>query len=317
MCVLLLFLILLKKKTINEICKTSDECSYEQKLVCSSNKCQCPVERYFNYKTSICETRKDSCVEYDDKEFIYKLCPFGSIFKISKANQKTISLGQYRSNLEFDSGDRCYIPRIGRPDGSWTKLSSFVTLSCGAQNKIISVKLSGFGCHYAIKFQTPIGCADFATTPAPTQQSIDEKCKTNAECLEQLGLVCSSNKCQCPIDKYFNYKTSICEARTNCFEYEDKEFIYKLCPFGEVSQIIKTNQRLRNLGKYSYTDGWTRVYINDGDACYIPPTPHGDGYWITWGTFVTLSCGAQDKIISAKRSGYCGFVIKFQTTLVC
>ena len=79
------------------------------------------MHRYFNYKTSICETRKDSCVEYDDKEFIYKLCPFGSISKISKANQKSISLGQYGSNWEFDSGDRCY-----KPPSYWGSTGSWV-----------------------------------------------------------------------------------------------------------------------------------------------------------------------------------------------
>ena len=164
------------------------------------------MHRYFNYKTSICETRKDSCVEYDDKEFIYKLCPFGSIFKISKANQKTINLGVYYYygvglTRAYNKGDRC-LSKYSYGQSRWVSITTYVTVSCGAQNEIIYVTRGRSGCYYNIKFQTPIGCA---TTSAPTQQSIDEKCKTNAECLEQLGLVSSSNKCQCPIDKYNIY----------------------------------------------------------------------------------------------------------------
>ena len=67
--------------------------------------------------------------------------------------------------------------------------------------------------------------------------------------------------------RYFNYKNSISEVRANpCFEYEDKEFIYKLCLFGKISQISKTNQRSRNLGLYNYEAGSTWVY-NKGDRC--------------------------------------------------
>ena len=39
----------LGKKSINELCNSNNECSSQQKLVCSSNKCKCLDNKYFIY----------------------------------------------------------------------------------------------------------------------------------------------------------------------------------------------------------------------------------------------------------------------------
>ena len=99
-----------------------------------------------------------------------------------------------------------------KPDGVWfydkgedcgeAPRSTEVTLTCGVQNKIISVTEPTV-CKYDIRFETPIACAAIVSTPVPTKKTINEACSTNDECSDQQKLVCSSNRCQCPSDKYY------------------------------------------------------------------------------------------------------------------
>ena len=123
------------------------------------------------------------------------MCPFDKVVQVEKNNNAEFYLGIWSS---------------WKPDGVWfydkgedcgdTPRSTNVTLYCGLQNKIFSVT-EPIACKYDIRFESPNVCA--AIVPNLTKKkTINEICKTSDECSYEQKLVCSSNKCQCTVERY-------------------------------------------------------------------------------------------------------------------
>lgn len=82
----------------------------------------------------------DKCFEYEDREYIYKMCPFEKTVQRSKSNSGETSIGNWKgwnedSNakytlMHFDNGQSCW---------NGPQRSTKVHLSCGIENKVTSV----------------------------------------------------------------------------------------------------------------------------------------------------------------------------------
>lgn len=99
------------------------------------------------------------CFEYADVEYIYKLCLYDKATQRSKSHGGSeVNLGQFNrfagptgnrfSRMEYDKGLTCW---NGPPR------STLVTLSCGTENKLISVTEPS-RCEYAMELTTPTLC---------------------------------------------------------------------------------------------------------------------------------------------------------------
>ena len=104
----------------------------------------------------------NNCYEYDDREYIYKLCPFDKAVQVSKANNGETSIGKWVSwgpedkdkymSMKFENGLACW---------NGPQRSTKVILSCGLENKVISVTEPN-KCEYEMKFETPAVCSTMA-----------------------------------------------------------------------------------------------------------------------------------------------------------
>lgn len=82
----------------------------------------------------------DQCYEFEDREYIYKLCPFEKTVQKSKANSGETIIGNWKSwgdnentkylTMKFDNGLACW---------NGPQRSTKVIVSCGLENKITSV----------------------------------------------------------------------------------------------------------------------------------------------------------------------------------
>lgn len=98
------------------------------------------------------------CFEYTDLEYIYALCMFEKATQRAKSGGNDINLGHWRewvgpeeqkySRMKYDRGLACW----NGPERSAT-----VTLTCGKENKLVSVTEPS-RCEYAMEFATPALC---------------------------------------------------------------------------------------------------------------------------------------------------------------
>ncbi|XP_014235343.1 glucosidase 2 subunit beta isoform X1 [Trichogramma pretiosum] len=98
------------------------------------------------------------CFDYTDLEYVYTLCPFGKATQRSKSGGSEVSLGQWRewigpenakyTKAKFDRGLTCW---------NGPSRSTIVTLTCGTENKLLSVSEPN-RCEYAMEFSTPALC---------------------------------------------------------------------------------------------------------------------------------------------------------------
>ena len=98
------------------------------------------------------------CFDYTDLEYVYTLCLFGKAAQKSKSGGSDITLGHWNdwtgpegqkySKMKYDRGLTCW---------NGPARSTIVNLSCGRENKLISVTEPS-RCEYAMEFSTPALC---------------------------------------------------------------------------------------------------------------------------------------------------------------
>ncbi|XP_076276067.1 glucosidase 2 subunit beta [Lasioglossum baleicum] len=98
------------------------------------------------------------CFEYTDLEYVYTLCMFGKATQRSKSGGSDIILGHWNewagpngqkySRMKYDRGLTCW---------NGPARSTMVTLTCGMENKLISVT-EPMRCEYAMEISTPALC---------------------------------------------------------------------------------------------------------------------------------------------------------------
>ncbi|XP_064079784.1 glucosidase 2 subunit beta-like isoform X1 [Macrobrachium nipponense] len=99
----------------------------------------------------------------------------------------------------------------------------------------------------------------------------------------------------------------------NCYEYTDREYIYRLCPFDKAIQKPKAGHGETRLGQWGEwsgpeTDRYSRMMYNNGQACWNGPTRSAD---------VRLTCGTETKLMSVTEPNRCEYLFIMTTPAVC
>ncbi|XP_006816140.1 glucosidase 2 subunit beta-like [Saccoglossus kowalevskii] len=96
-----------------------------------------------------------------------------------------------------------------------------------------------------------------------------------------------------------------------CFEYHDKEYTYKFCPFEKVSQ--KKSGKETSLGKWKGWEGpegnkYSKMKYDGGERCWNGPDRS---------TLVNLRCGIDNVVITAFEPNRCEYEMEFKTPALC
>lgn len=103
-------------------------------------------------------TLDGECYEYSDLEYVYTLCMFDKTTQRSKSGGNDVTLGRWYgwfgpegqkySKMKYDRGFTCW---------HGPARSTIVNLSCGKENKLVSVTEPN-RCEYSMEFSTPALC---------------------------------------------------------------------------------------------------------------------------------------------------------------
>ncbi len=83
----------------------------------------------------------DKCFEYEDREYVYKLCPFDRTVQKSKSNHGETSIGNWKSWGDDDSNKKYLTMKFENGLACWNgpQRSTRVLVSCGIENKLVAV----------------------------------------------------------------------------------------------------------------------------------------------------------------------------------
>ncbi|XP_038075043.1 glucosidase 2 subunit beta-like isoform X1 [Patiria miniata] len=98
-----------------------------------------------------------------------------------------------------------------------------------------------------------------------------------------------------------------------CYEYTDREYTYKLCPFDKTSQRPKAGGSETQLGNWGQWEGpdenkYSKMKYTRGRNCWNGPDRS---------TLVILRCGLENKLVSASEPERCTYEFQFETPSLC
>ena len=99
-----------------------------------------------------------------------------------------------------------------------------------------------------------------------------------------------------------------------CFEFDDREYTYILCPYDRTVQKSKSNNGETSIGTWSSWDTknpaskYTAMLYTNGVNCWNGPARSCK---------VHLSCGVENKITSVAEPNRCEYEMKFETPTAC
>ena len=95
-----------------------------------------------------------------------------------------------------------------------------------------------------------------------------------------------------------------------CFEYTDREYVYKLCMYKQVTQRSKSGGRETTLGNWESWDGEDNSVMKytGGEKCWNGPNRS---------MTVRMVCGAEEAILSAGEPDRCEYAMEFATPASC
>lgn len=115
----------------------------------------------------------DKCFELNDREYIYKLCPFKKTIQQSKANNGETSIGTWATWGDDSKGNKYKVMKFTNGLACWNgpQRSTTVYLTCGLENNLVSVSEPN-KCEYEMKFETPAVCHEINSTENNVHQEL-------------------------------------------------------------------------------------------------------------------------------------------------
>ncbi|GAB6032758.1 hypothetical protein CHUAL_011625 [Chamberlinius hualienensis] len=100
---------------------------------------------------------------------------------------------------------------------------------------------------------------------------------------------------------------------SQCYEYTDREYVYKMCLFDAVTQRPKSGGSEVTLGRWGVWTGgednkYSKMKFENGLSCWNGPTR---------ATEVILSCGLENRILTVSEPNRCIYMMEFETPAVC
>lgn len=130
---------------------------------------------------------------------------------------------------------------------------------------------------------------------------------------EFLGLQNKVRELEILFENDYGLNGEFLALRGQCFEYNDLEYVYKLCPFDQASQRSKNGGSETNLGRWSKWIGpennrYERFLMDHGVQCWNGPVRTA---------VVSVSCGVENQVTKVSEPSRCAYAFDFRTPAAC
>nr|XP_046914851.1 glucosidase 2 subunit beta-like isoform X2 [Dermatophagoides farinae] len=151
----------------------------------------------------------------------------------------------------------------------------------------------------------------------PTQKLVDEAKNARDEYNQAEGryqdIQTKIRELEVVLETDFGPNGEYMALKNQCFELEENEYVYKLCPFDSASQRSKTGGTETNLGRWgkwigSEQNHYERFIMEGGTQCWNGPARS---------VIVHISCGDINQLMRASEPNRCEYSYEFKTPAAC